>query len=89
MVSQHSITQRFVHPPDEIAACVVVGQALDRQVTEAVQELEQAGGNNYLCLEGNATDDNLREEAGIMHAKALVAALATDADNVYVTLSAK
>ena len=41
--------------------------------------------NDFLCLQGNATNDDVLEEAGIGHAKALVAALGTDADNVYVT----
>jgi len=45
--------------------------------------------NDFLCLQGNATNDEVLEEAGISHARALVAALGTDADNVYVTLSAR
>jgi voltage-gated potassium channel len=45
--------------------------------------------NDYACIEGNATSDGVLEEAGIDRARALVAALGTDADNVYVTLSAR
>jgi voltage-gated potassium channel len=37
----------------------------------------------------NAANDEALKEAGIMNAKALVAALGSDADNLYVTLSAK
>jgi voltage-gated potassium channel len=37
----------------------------------------------------NATSDEALKEAGIMNAKNLVAALGSDADNLYVTLSAK
>jgi len=52
--------------------------------------VSQAAENGYLCLEGNATaSDELLEEAGIQRARALVAALGDDADNVYVTLSAR
>ncbi|MEZ4662267.1 MAG: NAD-binding protein [Caldilineaceae bacterium] len=38
---------------------------------------------------GDASDDNILEEAGIHHAKGLCACLAEDADNVMVTLSAR
>jgi voltage-gated potassium channel len=41
------------------------------------------------CVNMNATSDEALKEAGIMSAKNLVAALGSDADNLYVTLSAK
>ncbi len=40
-------------------------------------------------LVGDVTDDAVLRESGIAHARALVAALETDADTVYVTLSAR
>ena len=40
-------------------------------------------------VEGDATDDAVLERAGISRARALVAALNSDADNLYVTLSAR
>lgn len=40
-------------------------------------------------IEGDATDDGVLRRAGIDRARALVAALDADADNVYVTLSAR
>ncbi len=43
----------------------------------------------YSYVEGDATHDDVLEAAGITRARALVAALGTDADNVYVTLSAR
>jgi voltage-gated potassium channel len=42
-----------------------------------------------LTLEGDATDDAILQQAGIDRARALVAALNADADNLYVTLSAR
>ena len=42
-----------------------------------------------LALEGDATDDNVLRAAGIERAATLIAALSTDADNLYVTLSAR
>ena len=49
----------------------------------------KANGDGFLCLNMNAANDEALKEAGIMNAKALVAALGSDADNLYVTLSAK
>jgi voltage-gated potassium channel len=41
------------------------------------------------ALIGDVTDDDMLRRAGIMRASALVAAIDTDAENVYVTLSAR
>ena len=49
----------------------------------------KATSDGFLCLNMNAANDEALKEAGIMTAKALVAALGSDADNLYVTLSAK
>ena len=38
---------------------------------------------------GDVTNDDVLREAGIMHAGSLIAAIDTDAENVYVTLSAR
>lgn len=53
------------------------------------EALANAANAGYLYLEGNATSDEVLKEAGVERARALVAALATDADNLYVTLSAR
>jgi voltage-gated potassium channel len=49
----------------------------------------KAISDGFLALNMNASNDEALKEAGIMNAKALVAALGSDADNLYVTLSAK
>lgn len=49
----------------------------------------KATEDGFLCLNTNASNDEALKEAGIMNAKSLVAALGSDADNLYVTLSAK
>ncbi len=43
----------------------------------------------YPALMGDVTDDEVLRKAGIRRARALVAAINTDAENVYVTLSAR
>lgn len=45
--------------------------------------------NSWLCIKGDATNDDVLLEAGIDRARVLFAALDTDSENVYVTLSAK
>lgn len=44
---------------------------------------------DYLFLEGEAADDEILLKAGIKRAKGLIAVVSSDADNVYITLSAK
>ena len=43
----------------------------------------------YASVLGDVTDDEVLAAAGIAHAHALIAAVDTDADNVYVTLSSR
>ena len=45
--------------------------------------------NGWLYVQGDATDDGVLQNAGIERASALATVLPTDADNVYVTLSAR
>jgi voltage-gated potassium channel len=56
------------------------------QEPEAVEECLAEG---YLTLQGEASDDAVLEEAGIRRARGLVAAVDSDADNVFVVLSAR
>lgn len=44
---------------------------------------------NWLYVEGDATEDHVLEEAGIHRARALVLTLPDDADNLFITLSAR
>ncbi|HEX7525416.1 MAG TPA: NAD(P)-binding protein, partial [Gaiellaceae bacterium] len=53
---------------------------------EAVSAAKEHGD---LVIEGNATEDEDLRRAGIEHAKGLVAASDSDADNLYIALSAR
>ncbi len=44
---------------------------------------------DYFFVEGDATDDESLEEAGVRRASALVITLPNDADNLFITLSAR
>ncbi len=52
----------------------------------AIQELES---KRYLCLKMDATSEEALITAGIMNARGLVTAVRSDANNVFITLSAK
>jgi voltage-gated potassium channel len=51
--------------------------------------MEQTRQFGYLALQGNAANEELLEQAGIRRARGLVAAVDTDAENVYITLTAR
>jgi voltage-gated potassium channel len=53
---------------------------------EVIREIDQLG---YIKLKGDASDDDILLEAGIKNARGLVAVVSTDADNLYITLTAR
>jgi voltage-gated potassium channel len=53
------------------------------------ERLAKAERDGYLCLLADATSDEVLKEAGIERARGLVAALGSDADNTYITLSTR
>jgi voltage-gated potassium channel len=65
----------------------LAGQDAQLVVVDLVPERVEAAGHPALL--GDVTDDDVLRKAGIMRARALVAAINTDAENVYVTLSAR
>ena len=54
---------------------------------QLLESLEQ--DRQWVVIHGDATDDDVLTSAGIQRAKSLATVLATDADNVYVVLSAR
>jgi voltage-gated potassium channel len=56
--------------------------------TDAARVAE-AREKEFLCLHGDATDDEILISAGIPRAKALLTALPSDAANVFITLTAR
>jgi len=61
--------------------CVVIEKS-----KSIIEELEL---NNILYVEGDGTDDKTLNEAAILDAKSLITALPSDADNLFVVLSAR
>lgn len=72
----------------------VASQLFDRKVDfiivekdpDIISALESMG---YLAVDGNATDDTVLSRARVASASTIVATLSSNADNVYVTLSAR
>lgn len=53
------------------------------------EEIKTLTAEGYLFVEGEAADDEALIRAGIKRAKGLIAVVSTDAENVYITMSAK
>ena len=53
------------------------------------EKAEHARSLNYLCIHGDATEDAILVAAGVGRARALITGLPTDADNVFITLTAR
>ncbi|MCA9264286.1 MAG: potassium channel protein [Planctomycetales bacterium] len=66
---------------EEDVPFVIVDQNEDR--------IEEAQRQGYLVLLGDATNESVLTEAGICRAKTLVTNLPTDAENVFITLTAR
>ena len=56
------------------------------QTPELIDKMEQDG---ILCIDGDATSDEVLLSAGLLHARSLISALSSEAANVYVTLTAR
>ena len=71
-------------------ALELVASKIDFIVVDTADEpMKLCQEHNWLCLKGDASNDETLLEAGIERARGLFAALDTDSENVYVTLSAK
>lgn len=76
-----------------------VGSTVARELTQAGERLvvidilpaslERAARDGHLVVEGDGTDDVTLRAAGIAEARGLVTTIDSDANNVYVTLSAR
>jgi voltage-gated potassium channel len=58
-------------------------------IEQDVSEIEETDREKYLFLEMDATTEEALQTAGIMEARGLVTAVNSDANNVFITLTAK
>ncbi|MFE5289958.1 potassium channel family protein [Nocardia sp. NPDC056611] len=62
---------------------------LGKEIVVVDRDPQRLENLEFPYILGDVTDDAVLEAAGIRHAQALIAALDSDADNVYVTLSSR
>jgi voltage-gated potassium channel len=70
-------------------ACAEYLRGAGRAVVVVDRDPARLEGIGYDYVVGDVTDDDVLAAAGIARARALISALDTDADNVYVTLSSR
>ncbi|HZS76610.1 MAG TPA: potassium channel protein [Ktedonobacteraceae bacterium] len=58
-------------------------------IDELEQNVQRSIDKGYLAIQGNAASDEVLRSAGIKHAKAVIVATDQDANNIYITLSAR
>ena len=58
-------------------------------IDSSTERFETAKSLGYLCMCGDATSDEMLLRAGIERARTLVSSLPSDADNVFITLTAR
>ena len=58
-------------------------------IEQDASAIEEIAAENYLFLEMDATSEDALMAAGILKAKGLVTAVNSDANNVFITLTAK
>jgi voltage-gated potassium channel len=85
----HFILCGFGRIGGQIAAEFAADRATFIAIDKDPQNLEEARDLGYITLEGDATLDETLMAAGIERAVCIVAALPSDAENLYTVLSAK
>ncbi len=101
ILGRHRMREKIANLKDHIILCgyrrvgrevarVFANEGIPFVVVDIDNEaIAKAAADGCLYIHGNATSDETLEQAGIQRARALVAALGSDVDNVYITLSAK
>ena len=98
LLGRKRMERRIQHMSGHVIICGWgrVGRSIARAVHNAGHEVvvidrdpSRLGQVPYPTIEGDVTDDAVLQEAGIDRARVLVAALNTDADNLYVTVSGR
>ena len=85
----HHIICGYGRVGQAIARQFVAGKAAFVVVDTDAEVLEGARQAGFLAVKGDASSDEVLEAAGVRSAKGLVAALGSDAANIFVTLSAR
>src|SRR5205085_8742873 len=85
----HYVICGFGRVGSQIAEDFSIAHAPFVVIDETETTVQRCIDHGYLALQGDATSDEVLREAGIEHAKCLLAATESDANNLYITLSAR
>lgn len=85
----HSVICGFGRVGSHIAAELAAARSPFVVIDEKETSFQHCIQKGYLALHGNAASDEVLREAGIEHARALLVATDQDANNIYITLSAR
>ena len=88
-LNNHVIICGFGRLGQNVAADLVVEHRPFAIIESDVQQAELAEAEQYLVINGDATEEEFLLSAGLQRAAALVTALPTDAANVFITLTAR
>ena len=88
-LKNHYIICGFGRVGKEIAKVLSKSNIKFVVIDKESETLEDCEKNGWLCIRGDATTDEVLQEAGIERAKGLLAALGDDSGNIYTVLSAK
>jgi voltage-gated potassium channel len=88
-LKDHFILCGFGRVGEEIAKTFKAEDVPFIVIDNRPDRLEQLSKSDYIYLAGDATRDEILKEAGIESARGLIAAVGTDVDNTYITLSAR
>ena len=101
MLEERGMKKKVAELNDHLVICGYgrVGEQVAREFSRAgelfvvvdsnPESIGRCKEHGLLCVEGNAADDETLSAAGLQRARGLVACVDSDADNVFVTLSAR
>ena len=88
-ICDHVIICGYGRMGQEVAACMAREDVPLLVIDQQAQRTALAAEHGFYSITGDASLDEVLRKAGVERARSLVAVLGTDADNVYVVLSAK
>jgi voltage-gated potassium channel len=100
-LGRRRMTQGIERLRDHVILCGFgrVGSVLARQfemqkqpfvvIESDASAMERLSSSNYLIIVGDATEERTLVQAGVERARAMVTSLPSDADNVFITLTAR
>ncbi len=101
VMGKHKMTKEIERLHNHVIICGfgrigrILAQDLDQQgipfvvIEQSAERVTDADDEGYLILSGNATEEDFLIDAGIQRARSIVTTLPSDADNVFITLTAR